>query len=228
MLDNLPLQKVLFLDIETVPQCPSYDHLDDEWKDLWAAKSRFFREKDNVELADSYHRAGIYAEFGKIVCISVAYFMDDKKLRTQSFFGKDEVKVLQSFLDFVIKSNFKLLCAHNGKEFDFPFMARRILIKRLPLPELLDMAGKKPWELAHLDTMELWKFGDYKHYTSLSLLCKAFGIDTPKSDLDGSRVAEVYWKQQDLARIARYCEQDVRAVVALLSLYRQQAISPVG
>ena len=150
-----------------------------------------------------------------------------KILRIKSFFGDDEKIILSGFIELLNKyynSNNSLLCAHNGKEFDFPYIARRILVNGLKLPKILNIAGKKPWEINHLDTMELWKFGDYKHYTSLDLLTKIFNIPTPKDDISGSDVSRVYWEEKDLQRIVKYCQKDVLAVVQLFSKYRGEEL----
>lgn len=230
MLDNINLENVLFLDIETVPAEGRFDDLDDTWKKLWEDKTRFIRERDGLELEESYERAGIYAEFGKIVCISVGYLrqkMGERQLRLRSFFGKNESELLHEFSNLLnshFSSPYHLLCGHNAKEFDFPFIARRMLINGLKLPETLDIAGKKPWEIKHLDTMELWKFGDYKNYTSLKLLAKVFGIPTPKDDIDGSQVASVYYEEDDLDRIERYCRKDVVALVQLMLKYKGEPL----
>jgi hypothetical protein len=166
--------------------------------------------------------AGIYAEFGKIICISLG-FINGEEFRIKSFYGDDEKVLLNEFIT-LVNSNYaspnKLLCAHNGKEFDFPYLARRIILNGLELPSLLDIAGKKPWEVQHLDTMVLWKFGDYKSYTSLALLAHVFDIPTPKDDIQGSDVARVYWEDKDLARIVEYCQKDVLTVVQLLLKFK--------
>ncbi|MGB1031550.1 MAG: 3'-5' exonuclease [Flavobacteriales bacterium] len=230
MLKDLNIENVLFLDIETVPAEEAFSNLDEGWQVLWEEKSRFYREKEEVELSDSYQRAGIYAEFGKIVCISVGYIrqkMGEKTLRVTSFYSDDEKELLVDFSNLLeqhFNKPYHLLCAHNGKEFDFPFIARRMIINGLALPELLDSAGKKPWEIKHLDTMELWKFGDFKAYTSLRLLTKVFGIPTPKDDIDGSQVAQVYHEEKDLERIERYCKKDVVALVQLMMKYKGEEL----
>ncbi|MBI1267623.1 MAG: 3'-5' exonuclease [Cryomorphaceae bacterium] len=232
MLRYVDLENVLFLDIETVPAVAHFNDLDDDWKHLWEEKSRFFRERDEISLEDSYDRAGIYSEFGKIVCISVGYLRQsrgDRKYRTTSFYGHDERVILADFAN-LLNTHFSershMLCGHNGKEFDFPFIARRMLVHGIKLPDLLDTAGKKPWEVTHIDTLELWKFGDYKHYTSLKLLTKLFGIPTPKDDIDGSQVASVYYNDGDVERISTYCKKDVLAVVQLVLKYRGEELIP--
>jgi len=214
------LSQILFLDIETVPQQPSFSELSDEWKQLWSHKADFIisRSKETDSAESVYNRAGIYAEFGKIICISCGFISGngkEKKLILKSFFGDDERETLQSFCEMLNRwasdSN-KFLCAHNGKEFDFPYLCRRLIINGMNIPSILKISGKKPWEVPHLDTMELWKFGDYKNFTSLNLLARTLNIPTPKDDIDGSMVADVYWKEKDLQRIATYCQKDVVTV----------------
>lgn len=230
MIRNIDLEKVLFLDIETVPATQNFDDLDEDWKHLWEDKSRFFRERENIDLEASYERAGVYAEFGKIVCISVGYLRQtrgERKFRMTSYYGHDEAVLLHEFANllnnhFSTKSH--ILCGHNVKEFDLPFIARRMLVHGIALPMLLDTAGKKPWEVSHLDTLELWKFGDYKHYTSLKLLTKLFDIPTPKDDIDGSQVSAVYYNEGDLDRIELYCRKDVVATAQLVLRYRGEAL----
>jgi 3'-5' exonuclease len=231
MLKETILESILFLDIETVPQYESFETVPEKFQLLWEKKSKFFREAEQ-HAAEVYQRAGIYAEFGKIVCISAGmFYMKDGKrhFRVKSFFGEDERALLQQFTDMINKLTGKpdlLLCAHNGKEFDFPYIARRMLINGLPLPGVLNIAGKKPWEVKHLDTLELWKFGDYKNYTSLELLMAAFDIPSPKDDIDGSQVAGVYYEEKNIERIVRYCEKDVQAIAQLFLKYRIEEILP--
>jgi len=215
MFDTIDISKVLFLDIETAPVVYKYNDLDSSMRKMWDSKFRFNKE----ESAESqYVKAGIYAEFAKIICISVGFF-SEKTFRVKSYYGDDEKLLLQDFAQLLNKHYSRKdqqLCAHNGKEFDFPFICRRMLINGIKLPKLLNIAGKKPWEINHLDTMELWKFGDYKSYTSLNLLANAFGIPTPKDDIDGSDVARVYWEEKNLKRIVTYCQKDVLTVAQLL------------
>jgi 3'-5' exonuclease len=215
MLENIKLSNVLFLDVETTPLVYKYTDLDAHIKPLWDSKFRY----QQAETPESqYKKAGIYAEFAKIICISVGFF-NDETFRVKSFYGHDEKIILQDFAALLNKHyNRKdhLLCAHNGKEFDFPFLCRRMLINSLKLPKTLNISGKKPWEVNHLDTMDLWKFGDYKNYTSLNLLAAVFNIPTPKDDIDGSDVSRVYWEEKDLERIVTYCQKDVLTVAQLL------------
>jgi 3'-5' exonuclease len=229
MLENTNLHNILFLDIETVPQHSSFDEAPKVIRDLWEKKSRFL-VKDTAETPDSiYRQAGIYAEFGKVICISCGYFSAEGKLRIKSFYGDDEKKILVGFSDLMRKffiKNDKQLCAHNGKEFDFPFLSRRMIVNGIKLPAALDTSGKKPWEVNHLDTMELWKFGDYKSYTSLLLLATILGIPTPKDDIDGSMVWEVYWKEKNLERIVTYCQKDVLTVAQILLRFKGEKLVP--
>lgn len=221
MLYNLNFEKILFLDIETVPMVAEYDLLPENFKNLWDIKAERIKSEPDDTPEMLFGRAGIYSEFGKIICISVG-FMKNREFRIKSYYGEDEYVLLKEFSELMGKyyaGKDHLLCAHNGKEFDYPYIARRMLINGLPLPNILNIAGKKPWEIAHLDTMELWKFGDYKNYTSLNLLAAVFGIPTPKEDIDGSMVADVYYKENDLERIAQYCQRDTLTVAQLLLCY---------
>ena len=222
MLDDLRLEDVLFLDIETVPGVSDFDELSDQMKKLWTKKAeQIGRNEPDKTPAELYNRAGIYAEFGKIVCISFG-FIHGNWFRVKSFYGDDEVALLNDFAALLNRSytnRSQLLCGHNSKEFDIPYIARRMLVNKIKLPSILNVAGKKPWEVRHLDTLELWKFGDYKHYTSLELLATIFDIPTPKDDIDGSQVGEVYWKERDVKRIAVYCEKDVLTTAQLMRRY---------
>lgn len=226
MIERLHLENILFLDIETVPLHEHFNELDETQQYLWADKTRYLR-KDDFTPEDYYERAGIWAEFGKIVCISVGYFKmmsDGRQFRTTSFFG-EEKKLLQDFKN-LLESHFNhhnhLLCAHNGKEFDFPYIARRMIVNHIALPTKLNLFGKKPWEIPHIDTLDLWKFGDYKHYTSLKLLTNILGIPSPKDDIDGSQVRAVFYEEKDIDRIVVYCEKDTVAVAQILLRLRNE------
>lgn len=213
MLHKIKLEHILFLDIETVPEQENFEQLDAEKQALWEHKSKYQR-KDEFTAEEFYDRAGIWAEFGKIVCISVGYFNtkgDSRSFRVTTFHGEEEklLKEFKNLLDTHFNHPNYLLCAHNGKEFDFPYIARRMIIHRIDIPEKLNLFGKKPWEIPHLDTMELWKFGDYKHFTSLKLMANVLGIPSPKEDIDGSMVRDVFYKEKDIDRIVTYCELDV-------------------
>ncbi len=215
------LKDILFLDIETVGCADQYNKLSERLKTQWARKANYFKREDGQTDEDLFHeRAGIYAEFGKIVVIAVGIYADNEmgelSLRTKYYADHDENKLLNDFRNMLEKmSPSTRLCAHNGKEFDFPYMCRRMLVNNLALPSVLNMTGKKPWEVGHLDTMEMWKFGDYKHYTSLDLLLALFNIPSSKGVMDGSMVSKVYYQDGDLNKIAEYCVGDVVAIAQL-------------
>ncbi len=224
MYDSQALDKILFLDIETVPQTASLEQLAPEMQQLWVEKLETLRrrmpERYAPDATPDYafrNGGGIYSEFAKIVCISVGVIHTEngrRLMRTKSFASDDEAQLLRDFAAMAshfLRTPIHYICGHNIKEFDVPFICRRMLINRIPLPPALDVAGRKPWETPFLDTMELWKYGDYKSYTSLKLLCTVLGIATPKNDIDGSEVASVYYDEHDLHRIAVYCEKDVVA-----------------
>lgn len=209
------LKNTLFIDIETVGITNDFDNLDDRLKTQWARKASFLKREEGITDEELFNqRAGIYAEFGKVVTIGVGYFIarqNTLEFRVKSLFDDDENVLLNSFKDLLRKINNDnlVLCAHNGREFDFPYLSRRMLINGISLPNVLDLAGKKPWEVKHLDTMDLWKFGDYKHYTSLELLASVFNIESSKTGLDGSMVNETYYTGHGLQKIAEYCTEDV-------------------
>ncbi len=228
MLYNLNLHQVLFLDIETVPAFKSYQQLNEKMKKLWDRKATYLIGDSEKTPEEIYERAGIYAEFGKIIVISVGAF-NRNEFRIKSFYGDNEKILLQDFalmLQRYYNQPDSILCAHNGKEFDFPYLSRRMMINGIELPEALQIAGKKPWEVKHLDTMELWKFGDYKNYTSLELLTAIFDIPTPKDDIDGSMVAKVYYEENNLDRIKTYCQKDVLAIAQLMRKYQNLPLIP--
>ncbi|MFT5818864.1 MAG: DNA polymerase elongation subunit (family B) [Crocinitomix sp.] len=227
-LKKVNLEKVLFLDIETVPQLYNFSELDEKTAELYLHKNKYIQERDELSNDEVYEKAGIFAEFGKIVCISCGIVHDapdGKSIRMKSFASDDEKQLLLDFAKMLnqnYNSPYHILCGHNAKEFDFPFLARRMLIHGIDLPGALDIAGKKPWEINHLDTMELWKFGDYKHYTSMSLLCHIFNVPTPKDDITGADVARVYYEENDLERIMVYCQKDVIALIQLFLRFRNE------
>ena len=228
MLEKIPLDHILFLDIETVPEQRYFDELDSAKQELWSQKSQYQR-KDDISAEEFYERAGIWAEFGKIICISVGYFTfkeENRSFRLTTFYG-EEAQLLQAFKQ-LVDNHFNhpqhVLCAHNGKEFDFPYIARRMIIHGISLPHKLNLFGKKPWEVPHLDTMELWKFGDYKHYTSLKLMAHVLGIPSPKEDIDGSMVRTVYYDENDLDRIITYCELDVLTTAQVFLRLRNESL----
>ncbi|MGS0747905.1 3'-5' exonuclease [Halpernia sp. GG3] len=226
MIQNISLEKVLFLDIETVPNHPIWEDVSESEQQLWDKKTKNQRKEDFT--AEEYYleRGGIMAEFGRIICITVGMLEKNDTLKIKSFFGDNELKLLEEFGDIFNSPKLRdvILCAHNGKEFDFPWIARRCLINGIQPPLPFQMFGKKPWEIPHLDTMELWKFGDYKSFVSLELLAHLFGIPTPKDDINGSQVASIYHIEKDLARIVKYCEKDVLTLANVFRKMRQEEL----
>ncbi|RMZ60876.1 3'-5' exonuclease [Chryseobacterium nematophagum] len=223
MIQNIPLERILFLDIETVPNSKSWDELPETEQKLWDKKTKFQR-KDDLSAEEFYDKAGIMAEFGKIICISIGMLEKNDTLKIKSFADDDEKKILIEFGEIFNSPRLRdvILCAHNGKEFDFPWIARRFLINGMLPPAPFQMFGKKPWEIPHIDTMELWKFGDYKSFVSLELLAHVFGIPTPKDDIDGSMVSSIYYIEKDLQRIVKYCEKDVLTLSNVFRRMRQE------
>ncbi len=232
MLDHIDITSILFLDIETVSEKKSFSDLNEDLQHLWHIKAKALTKPadgifDDEMTAQSYtDRAAIFAEYGKIVCISVGIVTKDPetkqlKARLKSFANDDEKILLEEFVG-LLNAKYNnperfYLCGHNIKEFDVPYICRRMLLNQMSFPRMLDVQGKKPWETKHLlDTLELWKFGDNKNYTSLKTLAAIFGFPSPKDDIDGSQVGGVYWNDEDLPRIATYCEKDVLAVIQLL------------
>lgn len=226
------LANVLFFDVECVPQSASFFDMDDGLKVLREKKAEKLSKNlgmDDATVDELYdNRSGIYAEFGKVITISVGYFArnpeGDRSFRVKSFSWDDEREVLEGFFDLLnthYDKNFHKLCGHNIKEFDIPYICRRATVLGMDLPTIIDPTGKKPWEINHLDTLELWKFGDRRNYTSLDLLCRVMGIDTPKDDISGEQVARVYRDEKDLERITKYCEKDVVATAKLFLKFIQ-------
>jgi uncharacterized protein YprB with RNaseH-like and TPR domain len=218
---------LLFLDIETAAAFRSFDELPERMQKLWNKKAAFLRNPDELPSSALYGQAAIYSEFGKVISIAVGFLKEEEDgltLRIKDISGHDEVELLSEFKA-LIEEKFNpkklILCAHNGKEFDFPYIARRMVINNIAIPKTLQLSGKKPWEIPHLDTLDMWKFGDYKHYTSLDLLAAILDIPTSKDDIDGSQVNHVYYHDNDLERIAQYCKKDV-AVLAQVYLRIQQ------
>ena len=220
------IEQILFLDIETAGLVKSYEDLSPRMQELWNKKSKRYQRSEEEKLPEElyFEKAGIHAEFGRVVCISCGYLRFEEQgkgpsIKIKSFYGADEKKILEEFgemVDRFMQKHNRFLCAHNGKEFDFPFIGRRCLINGIPLPEALDVQGKKPWETKFIDTMELWKFGDFKSYTSLDLLAAVFDIPSPKDDIDGSQINEVFWYQNAHERIMTYCEKDVKTTAQVL------------
>ena len=218
---NAELKDILFIDIETVAMTENHGQLNERFKTQWARKASFLKRQEGQTDEDLFQeRAGIYAEFGKIITVALGKYTENESgtlsLKTKYFAADDEKTLLMEFKAMLDKVDPRTkLCAHNGKEFDFPFLSRRMLINGISLPTLLNLSGKKSWEVPHLDTMEMWKFGDYKHYTSLDLLLALFDIPSSKGLMDGSKVNEVYYEEKNLKKIAEYCINDVVAIAQL-------------
>lgn len=230
MLQEISRYNILFLDIETVSISATYKDLNDSYQKLWNKKHQTLFRNEEVDYAKGFvDKAAIYAEFGKIVCISCGYLIKEnglEKLRIKSFYGDNEKILLEEFAS-LLRNNYsdfqsQTLCGHNIKEFDVPYLCRRMLLNSIKLPDILNIHGKKPWEVNFIDTLQLWKFGDYKAYTSLNLLAHLFEIPTPKDDIDGSMVSATYWIDKDLERIKTYCQKDVVTVVRLFQKFSNQ------
>lgn len=232
MIHQINITNLLIIDIETVPGAPDYQYLTSYWKGLWEDKvSKTMPENFSH---DEYYpqRAGILAEFGKIICISTGFFYHDANGKTcfkiKSLSGDNETELLNGFIGllntFKGKRNNLFITGHNIKEFDIPYICRRMVINNVPLPEYFQLSGKKPWETNFIDTLELWKFGDYKNYTSLKLLAAVLGIETPKDDIDGSMVREVYYVEKNLPRIVVYCQKDVVTVANIILKFKSQPL----
>ncbi len=224
---NTNLKNLLFIDIETVPQKGSFDELNVDWQHLWEEKTQRIIPENETPASFYFQRAGVMAEFSKIVCISTGYFNNDK-LRIKSFYGDDEKKLLQEFISTINqleKANNKWsFTGHNIKEFDVPFICRRLLMNNLPIPEYLDFQNMKPWDTNLVDTFQYWRFGDYKNFTSLKLLAACLNVPSPKDDIDGSMVAEVYWKEKNLTRIVTYCQKDIVTVANIVLRFMNKEI----
>ena len=224
MLDHIQLENLICIDIETAPEFSSFENVPEKFRELYLLKAARLREENETDDEHYFNHAGIYAEFGKVICISVGIFARKRKsepfkFRIKSFSGDDEKKLLSEFLE-LLNKQFKLsnyqFCGHNIREFDIPYLCRRLLIQHLPLPKMLDLSGKKPYEINFVDTLQLWRFGDYKNYTSLKLLAALLEIESPKNDIEGKDVGRVYWQEKDLSRIADYCKRDVLTVAQII------------
>ena len=239
MIDQIDIFNTLFLDIETVSEQANFEDLSEDFQELWTLKCRQFTRQydepiDKETAANLYvEKAAIFAEFGKIVCISVGIVHRDQQgklvVRLKSFADESEKTLLQQFLQLIEQHygdiNKHSICGHNIKEFDIPYICRRMVVNQLPFPNPLNLSAKRPWETKHLiDTLELWKFGDYKHYTSLNLLATVLNFPSPKGEMDGSQVGKVFWRENNLDKIAIYCEKDVLATIQLFLRYKRLPI----
>ena len=226
MLDHINPENLICIDIETVPCYPQFNDCPDDLKELYLKKSERLKQEHENDEEQYFNHAGIYAEFGKVICITLGLFKKKKseyQLRIKSLSDDDEKKVLQDFaeiLDKYPRPNRLQFCGHNIREFDMPFLCRRFLIQHLNLPAPMDISGKKPWDVNMVDTMQLWRFGDIKHFTSIKLLALILGIESPKGDIDGKDVGRVYWKEKNMQRIVEYCQRDVITVAQLVMRFK--------
>ncbi len=209
---------IIFLDIETVSCFPDFETMPLLWQKNWQEKIKYSLPEGKTAAEFYELRAGVMAEFSKIVCISMGYLMREEqlKLRVKSFYGHEECSILDSFVKTMERiekhSRSWHFGGHNIKEFDIPFICRRLLANGKPIPAFMDFQNMKPWETNIVDSFQYWKFGDYKNYTSLNLLAAVLDIPSPKDDIDGSMVGSVYWKEKNIERIASYCQKDVVTV----------------
>lgn len=232
---RLTAKNLLFIDIETAACKPSFDELSERMQEQWERKANNIRNDSHDSAFDLfYERAAIYSEFGKIICIGVGALYwgttdDEMRFKVKTIAGDDEKKLLEEFRELLEKYPQKqlILCAHNGKDFDFPYICRRMLINGVKLPEALQFSGKKPWEIMHQDTLDFWRFGDYRSFAQLELLATLFDIPSSKSDISGEDVTRIYYAEKDLARIKRYCKEDVIVLAQLwLRLNQFDTVKP--
>jgi len=230
-MQHILTENLLFIDIETVSEKATYQNLTENWQELWTEKTQRILPSENTAAEFYEQRAGVMAEFAKVICISIGYFKYEgevMQLRIKSFYADEEKKVLQDFIatlnQMEIQNNKWCFAGHNIKEFDIPFLCRRLLINGMPIPEYIDFQNMKPWETNSIDTFQYWRFGDYKNYTSLKLLAAALGIASPKDDIDGSQVGEVYWKENDLQRIVTYCQKDIITTANILLRFKNMPL----
>jgi 3'-5' exonuclease len=234
-MQNIRIENLLFIDIETVPQQPDFTQLSTDWQSLWTEKVRWLVPGDTTAEAFYPQRAGIMAEFAKVICVSMGYFRMEgsgPQLRIKSFYGDDEQQLLTDMLlalkELEAVNSKWSFTGHNIKEFDIPFLCRRLLANGIGIPAYLDFQNMKPWDTNMVDTFQYWRFGDYKNYTSLKLLAATLGIPSPKDDIDGSMVADVYYKEHDLERIVNYCQKDVVTVANIVRRFKNLPVLGEG
>jgi 3'-5' exonuclease len=226
-MQNIRLENLLLIDIETVPREPEFEKLPEAWQQLWHEKVHW-QLPENTSAEQFYvQRAGIIAEFAKIICISMGYFRREggqTQLRIKSFYGDDEenllTRMLEALKELEAVNNRWSFTGHNIKEFDIPFLCRRLLANGIAIPPYLDFQNMKPWDVNMLDTFQYWRFGDYKNFTSLNLLAATLDVPSPKDDMDGSMVAKVYYEEKDLQRIVQYCQKDVITVANVVRKFK--------
>lgn len=230
-----------FVDTETIPGYKDFNDMPEELARMYERKFGHELANNDPDKFDNFEdhyraRAALYPEFGKIVCLVIGViFVDDKdkqeKLKLKTLCGRHEDKLLAEAAPIIDK--FDSLVGHNSKEFDFPYLCKRFYVHGIQLPQILNIAGKKPWEVSLIDTMELWRFGSFKGSTSLELFAHCLGLPSPKQDMTGADVAKVYYEMFDhmkdgelpfeaesaaIQKIGKYCQGDV---VTLANCYRK-------
>lgn len=215
---NPALRNVLFVDVETASAASDYHELEIRMQRLWDKKSLIYSAEGNYSTPELYYnKASLHAEFGKIIVISAAYFyLNDKQdlcLRVKAFDAPDERTLLEDFVELLKQKHFNSkalrLCAHNGKDFDFPYLSRRMLVNNIEIPDALDIMGKKPWEIQHLDTMDIWRFGERRETVSLETLAAIFGLPDYTAEMNNNQINDVYYKEKNLEKIASFSKKDV-------------------
>lgn len=232
---NIPITKILFLDIETVGISEDYDTCESDNPEIAQQFSKYFDwfqkrfpEDANVDIdAKNFmfrRRTALVPEFAKIVCVSVSFVTDKGDIKSQTFSGDDEKKVLldsQTLLERCGKLGF-YLCGHNLKNFDIPMLAKRMVINGLLPPSILPSYDTKPWEIKAIDTKEIWQFGSYTSIGSLDLMCTCLDIPSPKDgEITGEKVHDAYWNDGKLKEIAEYCERDVKVLVDVIKKLKE-------
>jgi predicted PolB exonuclease-like 3'-5' exonuclease len=234
---NIPITKILFLDIETVGISKDYNSCEIEHPEIALQYLKYFDwfqkrfPEDEVltkrpELANFMfrRRSALVPEFAKIVCVSVSFVTDKGEIKSQTFSGDDEKQVLldsQTLLERCGKLGF-YLCGHNLKNFDIPMLAKRMVINGLLPPSILPSYDTKPWEIKAIDTKEIWQFGSYTSIGSLDLMCTCMDIPSPKEgEITGEKVHDAYWIDGKLKEIAEYCERDVKVLVDVIKKLKE-------
>lgn len=216
-------KNILFIDIETASGVNTYTTLTENMQKLWLRKARSLMNPLQKPLEDLYfERAALFPEFGRIISIGMGFLFYNKNkelsLKVKTISNKNEKDLLLEFNQFIestYPSKELSLVAHNGKEFDFPYLCKRMLVHQLVIPKALQLQGKKPWEVVHQDTIEWWRFGDKKGYVSLELLAEIMGIGNVKTDLSGDKVNYTFYIEKDLEKIKKYCAEDVITLAQL-------------
>ena len=224
---NIPINKILFIDIETVGVEPDWETLIKNQEPLsfqfrnyfdWFQK-RFPEDADKPIEQMFVNRAALVPEFARIACVSVAFVTDKGETKMQSFTDSDEKKLLvdvQKLLKKVSELGF-YLCGHNVKGFDIPMLAKRMIINGILPPKILPGHDTKPWEIKAFDTKEFWQFNNYQTIASLELMCVVLGVESSKTmEVTGNKVHEAFWVKKDYEGIKKYCEKDVSVLIDVI------------